>query len=64
VSVQLASTVARTLDTDARTEQFEVREIWFVPIVALEWCSLCFQVNKPIVKIDGVQEGGRPILCG
>ena len=63
VTVKLASTVARAFHAYSGPKQFEVGEIWFEAIVSLERCFPSFRVDEPIVKVDRVEECGRPVLC-
>ncbi len=60
--IKFSAAVVCAFEADPGAEQFKIRQVRFDTVIPLERCFRSVQVNQPIVKIDQVQESGRPIL--
>jgi hypothetical protein len=61
--IELAMAITCMFDADTWAKQFKICKVGFYTIVPLEQCFLHFWMNQPIVKINGMKEHGRPVLC-
>jgi hypothetical protein len=63
MSIQLTVAGARALDAYPRAKRFEVCDAGLVIVPTFKWSLADSQVNKPVVQVDGVEQGGRPKRC-
>jgi hypothetical protein len=63
ISIQLTAAGARALDAYPRAKHFEVYDVGLAIVPTFKRSLTGSQVDKPVVQIDGVKQGGRPKLC-
>jgi hypothetical protein len=61
--IQLALAGAGALDAYARAKCFEVCEVGLAIVPTFKRSLAGSQVDKPVVQVDGLEQGGRPKLC-
>jgi hypothetical protein len=63
VLIQLIAAGARALDAYPRAKRVEVCDVGLVIVPTFEWSLAGSRVDKPVVQVDGMEQGGRPKLC-